>query len=132
MSSSTLKLIQTRISVLVVDDQEYIRIILERWLRRAPDMVMTGWLPTTERLEQRLAQEPPSVLVMDYMIPGVDTPALLRTLRQRFPEVAVVVYSSFQEHEVEVMELGAAAFVSKDAGADTLIAAIRTAAQSAA
>jgi DNA-binding NarL/FixJ family response regulator len=121
----------SQIPVIVVDDQNYVGTILERWLRHQPDLRFAGWLPTPERLEARLRSEQEGsriVVVADYDIPGYVVPQVIARLRENHPSVRVVVFSGDVEHESEVLEVGAAACICKDAGADELLRAIRAAA----
>src|SRR5258705_9889459 len=71
----------------------------------------------------------PDVVVMDLMMPGMDGVAATAELKRRHPAVEVVAITSFIEENriTAALEAGASGFLLKDAEADDLAGAIRSA-----
>src|SRR6476660_1302259 len=71
----------------------------------------------------------PDVVVMDLVMPGLDGIVTTAELKARHPAVEVVAITSFIEEEriAAAIEAGASGFLLKDADADDLAAAIRSA-----
>ena len=71
----------------------------------------------------------PDVVVMDLVMPGLDGIATTAELKARHPAIEVVAITSFIEEEriAAAIEAGASGFLLKDAEADDLAAAIRSA-----
>lgn len=72
----------------------------------------------------------PDVVVMDLLMPGVDGIDATARIKADHPDMEIVAITSFVEEAriVAALEAGAAGFLLKDAEADELAAAIRSAA----
>jgi DNA-binding NarL/FixJ family response regulator len=75
------------------------------------------------------ADELPDVVLMDLLMPDMDGVEATRTVKQRFPGVEVVAVTSFlEESKVRaVLEAGASGYLLKDAEAEDVAAAVRSA-----
>jgi DNA-binding NarL/FixJ family response regulator len=122
------------IRVLVVDDHAVVRHGLNAFLGGEDDIdVLAGAAGAEEALEV-LAQldaegRRPHVVVMDLQMEPVDGLESTRQIRARYDDVAVVVLTSFGETERvrAAIEAGASGFILKDADADEVAVAIRSA-----
>jgi len=99
--------------VLIVDDEEPIRHLLDRWL--------TAWgydahtaVGAVDALEQ-MAAAPPEIVLCDVMMPVHDGLWLTDRIRERWPEVAVIMASGAQDMATvtSTRKKGAVAFVPK-------------------
>jgi NarL family two-component system response regulator YdfI len=80
----------------------------------------------------RLVEEvQPDVVLMDVRMPGVDGLEALERIRARWPEVAVVILTTYNEDAflLRGLRAGACGYLLKDCPLDTLLHAIRTAAR---
>ena len=99
--------------VLVVDDDadfcEALRDRLEAWGCHAQ---LAGSGPEALRLTR---EEPPALVLLDLVLPGMDGIAVLETLRREEPDVAVIVITAHGTiaRAVEAMKKGAYDFVTK-------------------
>jgi DNA-binding NtrC family response regulator len=82
-------------SVLIVDDDERIRRSLLDALD-GPDASVTT-ASSAEAALQAIAEVDPDVALVDVRMPGMDGLELLRLLRERRPDVAVVVMSAYED-----------------------------------
>jgi len=82
-------------SFLIVDDDERIRRSLSDALDAPAVSVTTA--PSAEEALQALAEIDPDVALVDVRLPGMDGLELLRLLRKRSPDVAVVVMSAYED-----------------------------------
>ena len=75
------------------------------------------------------AQVLPDVILMDMVMPEMDGASATRAIRQQFPQVQVIVLTSFKEGELikNALEAGAIGYLLKDVSADDLARAIRAA-----
>jgi DNA-binding NtrC family response regulator len=112
--------------ILVVDDEEGIRLGLQEILRREGFVVHTAG-DGQEALE-RLA-EPVDVVLADLRMPRLDGLALLRALKSREPNPQVIMMSGFAsiESAVEATKEGAFDYLPKPIKPDTLLPLIRRA-----
>ena len=77
----------------------------------------------------RLIAEDPHIdlLLLDLNLPDQDGLTILRDLRQRHPEITVVVLSAFQDRETvrRTLRLGALGFIPKNTERDVVLNALR-------
>ena len=125
---------ETPVRVFIVDDHPVVRRGLRSYLERVDDMEVIGEAADgQEALDQIVALiaagQPPDVVLMDLLMPGMDGVAATATITQRYPEMQVVAMTSFtQADKVHgALEAGAAGYLLKDADADEVAAAIRAA-----
>lgn len=113
--------------VLIVDDHPLVR----RGLRG----LLLDLDPHAEIIEAGDAKEAVDLLgdrtwqlaLVDINLPGRGGLELLRDLKQRLPDLPVLVVSAFTEDEfaLRALKLGAAGYVSKQAASDLLAGAVR-------
>jgi two-component system response regulator AtoC len=99
--------------VLVIDDDPGVRDYLEALVSRQGYQVsaMSGG----EEALKRLDEVRPDLVTLDVVLPGMDGLETLRQLKQRLPEVPVVMLSGHGQARtiVEAMRLGASDFLRK-------------------
>ncbi len=102
-----------RTTVLVIDDDPGIREYLETLAARQGYGVYTAEDGETALAE--LDQVRPDIITLDAVLPGIDGLETLRRLKQRAPEIPVVMLSGHGQARtiVEAMRLGAADFLRK-------------------
>lgn len=108
----------TQIRVLVADAQRLFAQALAAALRRRHDLEVLPAHPTTGVAAlAALEDHHPEVAVLDFWLREMDGPALLRAVRARTPEVAVLSLSWMHasENVLEALAAGAGGFLAKDA-----------------
>lgn len=101
-------------TVLVVDDEPAIRMMVRRMLARVPCTVAEAG-DGVEALAY-VRREPPQLILLDIVMPRLDGWAVLRTLREEglTPDIPVVLISgNVVLDEAAARELGAAAVLPK-------------------
>lgn len=114
--------------VIVVDDQILVRAGIQALLGTLPEFDCAAAVSDGEAALAACAAHPPDVILVDMLMPGMDGLSLATALRQRHPEVKVLILSSSTEARLvrEVMALGVRGYVSKDFVLDELLLALRT------
>jgi DNA-binding NarL/FixJ family response regulator len=122
------------IRVLVVDDHAVVRQGLHAFLDVESDLDVVGAASGGDEALTVLAElddegRRPHVVVMDLQMEPVDGIESTRQIRSSYDDVAVVVLTSFGEGERvrAALAAGASGFVLKDAEADEVAVAIRSA-----
>ena len=118
------------IRILLVDDHAMVRRGMRDFLDLHEDLAVVGEAAEGEAAFQQVAVHRPAVVVMDLVMPGVDGVEATRRIKAAYPDVEIVALTSFIEEAraIAAIEAGATGFLSKDADADDLAAAIRAAA----
>jgi DNA-binding response OmpR family regulator len=110
--------------ILVVDDDATVSDVVARYLRRdgyAVDTVADG----REALDRALA-EPPDLVVLDLMLPGIDGLEVCRRLRALAPVPIIILTARGQESDrIMGLELGADDYVAKPFSTKELVARVR-------
>lgn len=120
--------------VLIVDDHGVVRRGISAYLEALKDVRAVGEAADGQEALERLAEAAaydrlPDVVLLDLIMPRMDGTAVLPVIRERYPQIKVVVLTSFGEPERmnTVMQLGAAGYLLKDAGPQEVAAALRAA-----
>lgn len=113
---------------LIADDDEYFRMAIIAILRQR--LGFTKVIETAsfdEAIEQLEGAGEVTLAVFDLSMPGIDSPAALRTIRESFPVEKLAVVSASRERSdiLESLEAGAHGFVSKSQGAGELQSALQ-------
>lgn len=117
------------IRVMIVDDHTMVRRGLATFLKVFDDMLMAGEAESGEAAIKLCAEVQPDVILMDMVMPIMDGAAATRAIRQQFPNVQVLILTSFKEGDLikNALEAGAIGYLLKDVSADDLGRAIRSA-----
>ncbi|HEY7745188.1 MAG TPA: response regulator [Desulfuromonadales bacterium] len=99
--------------VLVIDDERIILELTSMILRSRGYEVLTA---ESGRLGLEIVErDAPSLVLLDYMMPGMDGMTALRQIRERFPDTYVVMFTGkgSEEIAVELMKGGASDYILK-------------------
>src|SRR5215212_6453581 len=112
-------------TVLVVDDEPIVREVVCRYLRR--DGYHTLEAADGIRAREIVEREPPSLVILDLMLPGVDGLEFCRWLRNR-SELPVIMLTARGDEADRIvgLELGADDYVTKPFSPRELTARVRT------
>jgi len=117
----------SKIRVLVADDHQVVREGLERVIGQEPDMRVVALAADGEQAVDAAREHAPHVAVIDMRMPKLGGIAAIKSLRDRSPATRVLVLSMYEDERYTkaALDAGAHGYVSKRAGAATLLGAIR-------
>ena len=115
------------LKVLLVDDHEVVRAGLRAMIDAQPDMTVVGEAGTSEEGVRRVGFDGPDVVVLDVRLPDGSGVEACREIRSRFPEVKVLMLTSFADEEALMAAIlaGASGYVLKRVKSDDLVENIR-------
>ena len=118
------------IRVLLVDDHAMVRRGMRDFLSLHDDIEVVGEAADGAAGVEQAKALRPDIVVMDLMMPNLDGIEATGRIKAALPDVEVIALTSFIEESrvVAAIEAGASGFLLKDAEADELAAAIRSAA----
>ncbi len=122
------------IRVLIADDHEIVRAGLRQFLSEEPDIQVTGEAGSGDQVMAQLRDAEFDVLVLDISMPDRNGIDVLKLIRQRKPELPVLILSTYPEDQyaINLIRAGASGYLTKESAPDDLVKAIRTVAQAAA
>lgn len=115
------------IRVILVDDQDMIRLGLRAILDRADGITVVGEAADGLAAVDVAATTPADVVMMDIRMPGIDGVEATRRIRSAMPaEPKIVMLTTFDQDDLvfQALRAGANGYLSKAAGPAELIAAI--------
>ncbi|UQN29176.1 response regulator transcription factor [Brachybacterium kimchii] len=119
------------ISILVADDQALVRDGIVTVLSLADGIEVLGEAEDGARAVALAEELAPDVVLMDLRMPGMGGAEATAALARRAPEVRVLVLTTFADDASidAALRAGAAGYLTKDAGREEMVAAIRAAAE---
>ena len=117
--------------VAIVDDHAIVRAGFREILADELGIAVAFEAASGEEALARLAEAECDVLLLDLALPGQSGVDVLRTLRQRHPDVHVLVLTGYPEerYALTMIRHGADGYLCKECGRDELLQAVRTVAQ---
>ncbi|MBA2740800.1 MAG: response regulator transcription factor [Actinobacteria bacterium] len=118
------------IRLLIADDHAVVRAGLSQLVSTLAEVELVGVAADGAEAVQLCAERVPDVVLMDIEMPTLDGIEATRQIKERQPEIAVVVLTSFSDREriLGALDAGAAGYLLKDAEPEELARAVRAAA----
>jgi DNA-binding NarL/FixJ family response regulator len=112
--------------ILIVDDQALFREGLRTLLSTRPEMQVVGEAANGEEAIALVDQLRPAVVLMDLQMPVMDGIQATVRIRDRWPDIPVLVLTTFDDDSslFGALKAGAAGYLLKDVSSETLAAAI--------
>jgi two-component system response regulator NreC len=119
------------IRLILVDDHDVVRTGVKTFLEKQPGLQVVGEAGNGEQAIAIAQQLNPDVIVMDITMPGMDGLAATRHIKSLCPECRVLALTVHEDKQYffEMLAAGASGYITKQAAADELVAAIRVVAQ---
>ncbi|MGO1049625.1 response regulator [Crossiella sp. CA198] len=119
----------SRIRLLIVDDHPIVRNGLAVAFGAEPDIEVVGEAANGLEAVELAARVPADVVLMDLRMPELDGVRAIRLLRERHPELRVLVLTTFDTDSdvLPAIEAGATGYLLKDAPPAELLKAVRAA-----
>ena len=116
------------ISVLLVDDQELMRMGLTMVLGAHEDIDVVGEAADGASAVAAASRLSPDVVLMDVRMPGLDGVSATERITAADPSVKVLVMTTFDldEHLLGALRAGASGFLLKDTPPEDLVSAVRS------
>ncbi|RRJ64484.1 DNA-binding response regulator [Paenibacillus oralis] len=121
----------SKIRVMIVDDHDMVRMGLKTYLMLDPGFEVVAEAgdgeAAVELLEQGIPGGLPDIILMDLMMPVMNGAEATKAVLSRYPEIKIVILTSFLEDDlvVQAVEAGAVSYVLKTVSAEELIYALQ-------
>ncbi len=113
--------------ILIVDDEEVVRLSYMRILAATNCHITTAW--TWVQVVEAMKQEPFDVVLLDLRMPEMDGMKVLKALKTQWPESEVIIITGYPtlESAKEAVTLGAYDYLTKPVGPEQVIGAANAA-----
>jgi len=111
----------------VADDHAVVRRGLRHILETTPDLAIADEAASGAEVMEKLEGGEFEVLLMDLTMPATDPVELIARIKEKHPQVAVLVHSMHAESPVasRMLKAGASGYITKDSEPEQLLAALR-------
>src|SRR5579859_7571348 len=101
------------IRLLIIDDHEMVREGLKAMLTAEPDFEIVGDAANAEQAFELIERLRPDVILLDVRLPGTSGIDVCRTVTERYPEMAVVILTTFSDETLvaQCIQAGARGFI---------------------
>lgn len=116
------------INVLLVDDQVILTEGLKMILSREEDINICGVANDGRKAYELCKWNKPNIVLMDIKMPEMDGAKATKLIKQDFPDIKVIVLTTFNDDEYiyEALKNGASGYLLKDATPQEIAKAVRT------
>ncbi len=113
--------------VIICDDQAIVRDGLAMLLGLERDIEVVGLAEDGARAVDLAAEKKPDLALMDLKMPGVNGIEATRRIRARFPDIKVLVLTTYDDDEwvMDALRAGAAGYLLKDTPRADVVRAVR-------
>jgi NarL family two-component system response regulator YdfI len=122
---------QEKIRVIIADDHLMVRTGLRVMLGTTAEIDLVGEASDGAEAVLLVEEQQPQVVLMDLRMPGVDGIEAIRQMRERWPDIAVIILTTYNEDDLMIrgLQAGARGFLLKDVDLEVLLQAIRAGAR---
>ncbi len=114
------------IRVLIVDDHQVVREGLRRMLELQEGIQVVAEASSGEEAIAKAAALNPDVVTMDLKMPGMDGIVATREIKERTPDIEILMLTLYAEDYVkEAIQAGASGYLLKDSDCEKITKAIR-------
>jgi len=119
------------IRVIIADDHPIVRNGMVKALSRYTDIQVIAEVGSGEEALMLVEEHMPDVLLVDMELPGINGVEVTKQVRSRFPKVQVLAFSAYEDrtYVMEILQLGASGYLTKDEAPEFIGEAIRGVAQ---
>ena len=114
------------INVLIADDRDFVRKILEEYLTPESDIKVVGFAENGQIAIDKVASLKPDVVLMDIEMPVMDGWTATKTIAEKFEDTKVLILSIHDREQdlLRALRLGARGYCLKNTTARELVDAI--------
>ena len=117
----------SKIRVFLADDHLILREGIRALLEKVPDIEMVGEAADGEAAISGIEQLMPDVVLMDITMPGINGLEATRLIKQRYPQIKVLILTMHETDQYlsEMLSAGASGYIVKTTDSSELISAIQ-------
>ncbi len=117
-----------KIRIIIADDHDVVREGTRTLLERESDMQVVGEASNGEEAIKLIEKLSPDVVILDISMPKLSGIEVTRQIKPRFPTLAVLILSAYDndEYVFSSLEAGATGYLLKDVHSREIVEAVRS------
>lgn len=117
-----------KVKLLIVDDHEVVRAGLKLLINPCDNIEFVGEAGNGEEALELIKKNKPNVIITDISMPILSGIELTEIVKEKYPEIKVVILSMHNDSEyvIEALEVGAMGYLPKDSSDEEIINAINS------
>jgi two-component system response regulator DevR len=115
------------VRILLADDHEVVRVGLRTLLSRHPDLSVVDDAASGSDAVTKALLHKPDIVIMDLRLPETNGVEAIRIIREKHPEIRVLVLTAFSDDQLlfDAIAAGANGYILKEINAEKLVEALR-------
>jgi len=115
------------IKLMLVDDHEVVRTGLRSFLETQPGVEVVAEARNGQQALESAGETQPDIVLMDISMPDMDGMEATLQFRKQYPDCQILVLTvhADKQYFMKMLSVGASGYITKQAAADELIAAIQ-------
>ncbi len=116
------------IRVILVDDHRHVHAVVSAILHTVDDIELVAQGSSGDEAVRLCEEFRPDLILMDVVMPGMDGVTATKAIHEKFPDIKILVLSSFQDGESvrSMFDSGASGYILKGELASDLINVLRS------
>ena len=113
--------------IIIADDHQIVRDGISALLMRKPDIEIIAEASNGDELLNVLQNIVPDIIIMDISMPGKTGIEITKIVKEKYPQIEIIIFSSHSEGEnvIEAIEAGAKGVLPKNTVREELTAALQ-------
>ncbi len=115
------------IRVVVIEDNTILRQTLEQLFNRSQGMICTGTAGNLNNIVSDLRKATPDIILMDIGLPGINGIEGVRTVKQNFENIQVLMFTVFEDDDkiFDAIRAGASGYLLKKTPPEQILEAVQ-------
>ena len=115
------------IKVAILENNRMLRESSQQPVNNAEDMYCTGAFPDANKLIRNMQMANPDVVMMDINMPGTSGIEAVQQIKEKYPQVQILMQTVFEENEkiFAISCAGASGYMLKKTATQKMIEAVR-------
>jgi DNA-binding NarL/FixJ family response regulator len=117
---------EEKIRVVIFEDNHHLRDSLQLLINTSEEFVCINSYPDTSDILIKLKNDNPDIVIMDIEMPGLNGIDSTRILKQKFPEIAVIIFTVFEDAEkvFKALQAGGSGYLLKSTTSAQILQAL--------
>lgn len=117
--------------IIIVDDHEVVRLGLKTLLERSSRFEVVAEAKNAKEAVEQVHVHKPEIVLMDIRLPGASGISACQEIKEKYPEIEVIMLTSYAEDEMlfSAIKAGASGYVLKQIDSEGLVKSIEAVAR---